>query len=72
MSRVIVIHAPDSSGGRRVHAGSAILGRAHSMRDVQEFLRRTGLEWEQEQIAASQLVEWRGGGPETWERDQLP
>ena len=72
MSPVIVVHPPDTTGGRRVHAGSTILGLAHSMRDLQEFLRRAGLDWEPEQISTSPLVGWRGGGPETWEQNQLP
>ncbi|MFJ3841962.1 hypothetical protein ACIPY6_41580 [Streptomyces sp. NPDC090054] len=67
MSHVIVIHPPDAAGGRRVHVGATILGMARSLRDLQEFLRRGGLDWEPEQITASPLVEWRGGGPETWD-----
>jgi hypothetical protein len=66
MSQRIVVHAPDASGGRRVHVDSEILGLAHSLRDVQEFLRRAGLDWDEEQIAVSPLIEWRGGGPESW------
>ena len=66
MSQIIVVHPPDSSGGRRVHVDSEILGLAYSLRDIKEFLRRAGLDWETEQIAASPLIEWRGGGPGTW------
>ncbi|MFE2850535.1 hypothetical protein ACFXJO_05305 [Streptomyces lavendulae] len=66
MSQLIVVHAPDSSGGRRVHVDSEILGLAHSIRDVQEFLRRAGLDWDEEQIASSPMIEWRGGGPDSW------
>ncbi|MDA5284292.1 hypothetical protein NOD94_027545 [Streptomyces sp. Isolate_45] len=58
---------PDPTGGRRVHASSTILGLACSMRDLQEFLRRAGLDREPEQISASPLVERGGGGPETWD-----
>lgn len=66
MTQAIVVHPPDSSGGRRVHVDSTILGLAYSLKDVQEFLRRAGLDWETEQISASPLIEWRGGGPGTW------
>ncbi|WP_348652357.1 hypothetical protein [Streptomyces sp. Isolate_45] len=50
-----------------MHASSTILGLACSMRDLQEFLRRAGLDREPEQISASPLVERGGGGPETWD-----
>jgi hypothetical protein len=66
MSPRIVVHPPDEEGGRRVHVDSAILGRATSLRDVSEFLRRAGLELEPEEVAAFALIEWRGGGPEVW------
>ncbi|MFJ1865519.1 hypothetical protein ACIOD1_12890 [Streptomyces sp. NPDC088097] len=66
MSQKIVVHVPDESGGRRVHVDSEILGLAHSLKDVRKFLRRAGLDWDEEQIAASPWIEWRGGGFDVW------
>ncbi|WP_406429183.1 hypothetical protein [Streptomyces sp. NBC_01589] len=40
----IVIYPPDESGGRRVRVDWEILGMAHSLRDVTEFLRRAGMD----------------------------
>ncbi|CAM5347254.1 hypothetical protein SAVIM338S_01155 [Streptomyces avidinii] len=66
MSQKIVVHVPDESGGRRVHVDSTVLGLAYNVRDVEEFLRRAGLDWDESRIAASPLIEWRGGGPDVW------
>jgi hypothetical protein len=64
----VVIDPPDERGGRRVRVDGEVLGRAYGLRDVTEFLRRAGLEdVEEEQVAASALIEWRGGGPTTWD-----
>ncbi|MET9959270.1 hypothetical protein ABZ128_09305 [Streptomyces sp. NPDC006326] len=67
MSPRIVVHPPDATGGRRVHVDAEILGRATSLRDVAEFLRRAGLELEPEEAAVFPLIEWRGGGPDVWQ-----
>lgn len=40
----IVIYPPDESGDRRVRVDGEILGMAHSLRDVTEFLRRAGMD----------------------------
>jgi hypothetical protein len=42
-----------------------VLGLAYGLRDVEEFLRRAGLE--DVDVESSPLIEWRGGGPEVWE-----
>ncbi|MFB6626481.1 MULTISPECIES: hypothetical protein [unclassified Streptomyces] len=58
----VVVMPPDEGGGRTVRIGPQIAGRAFSMGDVVEFLRRAGWldaeEWPP--------IEWRGGGPEVW------
>ncbi|WP_454613302.1 hypothetical protein [Streptomyces collinus] len=62
--RPIVVGRPSLSGGRRVRVDGAILGLAFGVRDVAEFLRRAGLE--DVDVETSELIEWRGGGPEVW------
>ncbi|MEV5930103.1 hypothetical protein ACPCSG_23815 [Streptomyces cellulosae] len=65
--RPIVVSQPSPSGGRRVRANGEILGLAYGLRDVEEFLRRAGLE--DVDAATSDLIEWRGGGPEVWAQE---
>ncbi|WP_327167405.1 hypothetical protein [Streptomyces subrutilus] len=65
-NETVVVHVPDESGGRRVQVGSEVLGLAHGLRDVAEFLRRDAPDWDEERVAASPLIDWRGGGPDTW------
>ncbi|MGW5905324.1 hypothetical protein ACWFQ6_26605 [Streptomyces althioticus] len=65
--RTVVIYPPAGDGGRRVRAGPHFLGMAYTLLDVVEFLRLAGMEdaddaW----LRRSPLVEWRGGGPDTW------
>ncbi|MFF5401395.1 MULTISPECIES: hypothetical protein [Streptomyces] len=67
--RPIVVHLPSPTGGRRVRVDGEILGLAHNVRDLVEFLRRAGLEIEPEQVADSPLIDWRGVGPERWEAE---
>jgi hypothetical protein len=67
--RPIIVHLPSPTGGRRVRVGGEILGLAHSVRDLVEFLRRAGLEMEPEQVADSPLIDWRGVGPDRWEAE---
>ncbi|UIX29554.1 hypothetical protein LUX31_05615 [Streptomyces sp. GQFP] len=44
-----------------------LLGRAYSLRDVAEFLRRAGIEdIDETYVAESGLIEWSGGGPGDW------
>ena len=64
---VVIVYPPSPSGGRRVRVDGEILGLAHSLVDVAEFLRRAGLEEiEASDVADSGLIEWRGGGPDVW------
>ncbi|MFI9600353.1 hypothetical protein ACIHCX_10810 [Streptomyces sp. NPDC052043] len=63
----VIVHPPSASGGRRVRVGAEVLGTAYSLRDVAEFLRRAGLEGlDASDVAESDLIEWRGGGPDEW------
>lgn len=62
--RPVVVGRPSPDGGRRVRADGEMLGLAHGLRDVAEFLRRAGLE--DVDVETSELIEWRGGGPEVW------
>ncbi|MFD6294537.1 hypothetical protein ACFWFU_07000 [Streptomyces sp. NPDC060235] len=62
----VVVSPPSPSGGRRVRVDGEILGLAHSVRDVVEFLRRAGLELEPAEVIASPFIVWQGGGPDVW------
>ncbi|MDF3141731.1 MULTISPECIES: hypothetical protein [unclassified Streptomyces] len=65
----IAIYPPAEDGGRRVRAGDHFLGMAYGLLDVAEFLRRAGIEdADEEYVRRSRLIEWRGGGPEAWQR----
>lgn len=69
MAARVVVHPPSPTGGRRVHADSAILGTAYDVRDLLEFLRRAGLDPDSVDLDDTSLIEWRGGGPDAWEPD---
>ncbi|MDT0409927.1 MULTISPECIES: hypothetical protein [Streptomyces] len=63
----IVVYPPSPTGGRRVRVDGEILGLAHGLGDVAEFLRRAGLEGiDETDVARSLVIEWRGGGPDEW------
>ncbi|MGC9536537.1 hypothetical protein [Streptomyces sp. UG1] len=63
----VVVYPPDEYGGRRVRIDGELLGRAYSLRDVAEFLRRAGVEdVDETDVEQSGLIEWRGGGPNVW------
>lgn len=67
--RPVIVYPPDEEGGRRVRIDGVILGRAFHVRDVVVFLRRAGLpDWDQIDVATTELIEWRDGGPEVWTR----
>lgn len=59
-----VVVLPLSVGGRRVVIRGQDVGRALRRADVEEFVRRAGLD--DPDIDDPQLVEWRGGGSEVW------
>ncbi|MER5917319.1 hypothetical protein ABT124_45085 [Streptomyces sp. NPDC001982] len=59
----VIVHPPSPTSGRRVRVDGEILGLAHNVADVAEFLRRAGLEIDP---AESPWIDWRGVGPERW------
>lgn len=65
----VIVHAPSAAGGRQVHIDSEFLGVAHSVQDLEEFLRRAGLDPDNLDTEDTELIEWRGGGPDVWTRD---
>jgi hypothetical protein len=63
----VIVYPPSPTGGRRVRVDGEILGLASSMRDVAEFLRRAGMDGlEASDVERSELIDWRGGGPDVW------
>ena len=63
----VVVHPPMPGGGRRVNADGEDLGLAGNPADVLEFLRRAGLDPDRVSLDDTNLIEWRGGGPDVWE-----
>lgn len=61
----VVVHPPSPSGGRRVTIRGEIVGLAHGLADLREFLRRAGAP-EDAALDDPELIEWRGGGPDVW------
>jgi hypothetical protein len=49
-----------------VRVDGEILGLAHNVTDVAEFLRRAGLEIDPADVAEVSWIDWRGVGPEHW------
>ncbi|MFG3493926.1 hypothetical protein [Streptomyces sp. NPDC047928] len=62
----VIVYPPSETGGRRVRADGTILGLAHSIAELADMLAGVGLELGPDEVAASRLVEWRGGGPGVW------
>ncbi|MFJ3587507.1 hypothetical protein ACIQUY_29375 [Streptomyces sp. NPDC090231] len=63
----VIVYPPSPTGGRRVRIDGEILGLAHDLRDVAEFLRRAGLDdVDETDVETSALIDWRGGGPDVW------
>lgn len=62
----IVVQPPSPTGGRRVRVDGTILGVAYGLTDLLEFLRRAGLDVEDIDVQESELITWRGGGPDVW------
>ena len=63
----VVVEPAGRDGGRRVRAGSEILGVAYGPHDLLEFLRRAGVEdVDQVDVAAAGWIDWHGGGPGMW------
>ncbi|WP_406725493.1 hypothetical protein WJ438_13695 [Streptomyces sp. GD-15H] len=62
----VIAHSPSPAGGQRVRVDGEILGLAHNVVDVAEFLRRAGLEIDPAEVAEVPWSDWRGVGPERW------
>lgn len=61
----VVVH-PYRGGGRSVTISRELVGIATSLTDVDEFLRRAGLDPDEVALDDPTLIEWRGGGPDVW------
>ncbi|MCB5164475.1 hypothetical protein LG634_06445 [Streptomyces bambusae] len=67
MTARLVIHPPDENGWRRVRYDGVAIGVAYKPSDVVAFLEAAGMQDpETFDLTDPALVEWRGGGPETW------
>ncbi|WP_412074749.1 hypothetical protein ACLF6K_00930 [Streptomyces xanthophaeus] len=61
----IVVEPPDSRGLRDVRLRGEVMGRAWSLGDLRNLLRRAGFPKGLD-LDAGELVHWRGGGSEVW------
>ncbi|MEU9111501.1 hypothetical protein AB0D04_06855 [Streptomyces sp. NPDC048483] len=61
----VTVHPPGPDGARPVTAGDRKLGVAHRIEDLVKFLRHVGLD--DIEIEETDLIEWQGGGPESWD-----
>ncbi|MET9256463.1 hypothetical protein ACGFZL_16915 [Streptomyces sp. NPDC048182] len=65
----VTVYPPDDEGGRRVRVDGETLARAFSTQDVARILQEAGLQdFDEMDVVRSALIEWRGGGPDVWER----
>ncbi|MGW4753933.1 hypothetical protein [Streptomyces chartreusis] len=65
----IVVYPLAEDGGRRVRVDDRFVGMAYGLLDVIEFLRLAGLdEVDDDWVRESELIEWRGSGPDSWGR----
>lgn len=65
----VIVSPPSPTGGRRVRVDGQILGLAHNIADMVEFLRRAGMnEADAFIVETATCIDWRGGGPEVWSR----
>ncbi|MFD6432580.1 hypothetical protein [Streptomyces venezuelae] len=65
----VIVSPPSPTGGRRVRVDGEILGLAHGVNDIVEFLRRAGIEEaDAHMVETSMFIDWKGGGPEVWSR----
>ncbi|MEU4967756.1 hypothetical protein [Streptomyces smyrnaeus] len=62
----VVVHPPDSEGGRRVVARGRTLGVAYNVMDVLDMLETVGLERADVRLDDADLIDWRGGGSYEW------
>ncbi|MEU9208567.1 hypothetical protein AB0D27_11575 [Streptomyces sp. NPDC048415] len=67
----VTVYPLAQSGGRRVRIDGTVLGTAYSLRDLTAFLQEAGLQgWDDLDVVGSDLIEWRGGGPDVWTADE--
>ncbi|WP_331762016.1 hypothetical protein [Streptomyces sp. NBC_01546] len=66
MSARLIVYPPDGNGWRRVRWDGQSIGLAHQPSDILVFLQEAGMEDAEAFDLTGELVEWRGGGPETW------
>ncbi|MCF2130149.1 hypothetical protein L1I79_27505 [Strepomyces sp. STD 3.1] len=63
----VVVYPPAEGGGRRVRIVGRFVGLAYGTRDVAAFVQEAGLQdWDDLEVVRSELIEWRGGGPDLW------
>lgn len=63
----VIVGQPNQTGGRQVRVNGRVAGVAFSLHDLTVFLQHSGLEdWDELDVAGSDLIEWRGGGPDSW------
>ncbi|MCZ7456344.1 MULTISPECIES: hypothetical protein [Streptomyces] len=62
----VIVHPIEPSGGRPVTIRGEPVGTAHDLFDVLEFLRRANLPETDTAVDDPELIEWRGGGPQSW------
>ncbi|MFJ6393964.1 hypothetical protein ACIQJT_41035 [Streptomyces sp. NPDC091972] len=66
----VTVDPPDSAGGRMVRIHGVPVGNAYGLWDMVVYLQRAGLTEglaDEDEIAASEQIEWLGGGPTMWE-----
>jgi hypothetical protein len=62
----LVVH-PVQNGGRLMTILGQPVGIATSLGDVEDVLRRAGLNPDEIAMDDPDLIEWRGGGPDVWD-----
>ncbi|MET9138875.1 hypothetical protein [Streptomyces parvulus] len=63
----VIVYPPGEDGGRRVRIGDRFVGLAYGLTDLAAFAQEAGLQdWDDLDVVRSDLIEWRGGGPDVW------
>ncbi|MFE1443530.1 hypothetical protein [Streptomyces sp. NPDC058739] len=63
----VAVYPPSGDGGRRVRINGRFVGIAYGVLDVAAFVQEAGLQdWDEMDVVRSELIEWRGGGPDDW------
>jgi hypothetical protein len=66
MKAPVIVYPPEPRG-RRVSILGEHAGIATRVADLLELLRRNGLNPDEVPLSNSEVVDWRGGGPDVWE-----